>query len=100
MPIGQKEWDAGSILPELMESRILDFLQKNKGKAYTMTEIGEEVGVYMKPPIGSSGWRILIDSFVTTTELSGFLGTLVKEGKIESKSIKERGTYVTYYRVV
>ncbi|MCJ7633522.1 hypothetical protein MUP77_14185 [Candidatus Bathyarchaeota archaeon] len=94
MPIGKDDWDNGRT-PEMLESQILTFLEKNRPNAYKLSEIMSELG-----------YRIQLDSLGNILLGIGAgwlvqeaLKTLLNENRIEVKIIKANGQD-TYYRAM
>jgi len=79
MPASKDYWAAGRI-QESLEKSILEFLQQNEGKAFTISEIMEELGLFRT--------------------FSNILEMLVKKGKVEQNQIKLRSSYSNYYRAI
>jgi hypothetical protein len=67
-------------IPESLEKSILEFLQQNEGKAFTVSEIMTELGIFKA--------------------ISSTLEMLAKKGKVEQNQIKLRSEYYNYYRAI
>lgn len=93
MPIGKEEWNSGS-KSDRFETQILSFLRKNRDTAYTLSEI-----------VSALGYNIEIRDFGSF--IGGVAGywlfqnaveSLVKEGTVEARKIKQTTGEQTYYK--
>jgi len=91
MPIGKDEWDAGRKW-ETLEARILLFLRNNASKAFTANDIYRGLGYRY----GSDFWGF-IGGVAALWAIGKALETLVKEGSIQAKIIKQDIGEETYY---
>jgi len=94
MPIGRDEWDKGR-KADTPEARIENFLGKNRGNAFTLSEIatnvfGMRTAQSMKDFLGN------VLSYWTVEEA---IKTLLHEGRIQAKSVKQRYGTNTYYAI-
>ena len=90
MPIDKEEWDSGKVRP--LEERITSFLNNGKCEnlAFSLPEIMKGLGYKVK--------RNDQCGMVHMTNVKNALDNLVKEGKIEKKTIKEITGEETYYK--
>jgi hypothetical protein len=89
MPIDNDEWDSGKVHP--LEDRIMSFLN-NKGNMHLSFNLLDIMNVL--------GYRVTSDplSIRRNLEVRKALENLVKDMKIEKKTIKEIIGEETYYR--
>jgi len=93
MPVGKDEWNAGRKW-ETLQVRILAFLKTNRDKGFDANEIYTGLG-YKR---GRSFWDILAE-IANLLTIQNALETLVKEGSVKAKTVKETIGEVTYYMV-
>ena len=93
MPVGKDEWNAGRKW-ETLQVRILAFLKTNRDKGFDANEIYTGLG-YKR---GRSFWDILAE-IANLLTIHNALETLVKEGSVKAKIVKETVGEVTYYMV-
>jgi len=93
MPVGKDEWNAGREW-ETIQVRILAFLKTNRDKGFTADEIHNGLGY----KTGSGFWDILA-KIANMLTIQNALETLVKEGSIKAKIVKETVDEFTYYMV-
>ena len=93
MPIDEDKWNAGRKW-ETLQVRILAFLKTNRDKGFSDNEIYAGLG-YKK---GKSFWLILSE-IANLLTINYALETLVKEGSVKAKIVKETVGEVTYYMV-
>ena len=93
MPVGKDEWNAGRKW-ETLQARILAFLKTNRDKGFTADEIHNGLGY----KTGPSFWEILA-KIANMLLIQNALETLVKEGSIKAKIVKETVGDITYYMV-
>ena len=89
MPIDNDEWDSGEIRP--LEDRIMSFLNNKEEKHLSFNLLDIMNGL---------GYRVTSDplSMKRNLEVRKTLESLVKDMKIEKKTIKEIVGEETYYR--
>ena len=92
MPIDMEQWDSGKV--RSLEERIMSFLRSGKCEnlAFSLPEIMNVLGYKVKKndPYG----------MVHMTNVKNALDNLVKEGKVEKKTIKEIIGEETYYKIM
>ena len=93
MPVGKDKWNAGRKW-ETIQARILAFLKTNRDKGFSNNEIYAGLGY----KTGKSFWDILAE-IANILTIQNALETLVKEGSIKAKIVKETVGEVTYYMV-
>ena len=93
MPVGKDKWNAGRKW-ETMQVRILAFLKTNRDKGFSDDEIYRGLG-YKK---GKSFWFILAE-IANLLIINNALETLVKDGSVKAKIVKETVGEITYYMV-
>ena len=93
MPIDRSEWEKGRTA-ERLESQIEAFLASNRGNAFTESEIVS--GLYT---LKYESLPDIIVAIAVSIAVSKALETLVKEGRVREKSIKERIGENTYYMI-
>jgi len=99
MPIGKDEWEEGRVKGTL-ESRILNFLREGKPNAYSADEIIQTFSMILEwepsDNLRNKLWKVLI-SGVRISTVNDALKTLVQEGKVEKRIIKENISELEYY---
>ena len=83
MPISKKEFESGRILNEL-EKSVIDFLERNSDKAFTMNEIMDGINIQTD---FRDLWKA-IASGIIVLGFPSFLNNLVVEGKIRVNVIQ------------
>ena len=91
MPVDKDEWDAGRKW-ETLEAQILTFLQNNRGKGFKITEIYHGLGYRT-----GADFLGLIGGVAMFSAIQDTLKTLVKEGSVKAKIVKETIGEDTYY---
>ncbi len=81
MPIDKVEFERGSS-SRAFYSRLHEFLQQNRGKAYTAQEIDTALG--LKP---QDGWATELAGIAVTF---GVLDRLVADGKVTAKVVEDK----------
>lgn len=92
LPIDKDEWDAGRKW-ETLETRILTFLQNNPDKGFTANEIYESLGYRH-----GTDFLGFIGGLAMFGTIQHALDTLVKEGSVRAKIVKQEIGEDTYYR--
>lgn len=92
MPVHKDEWDAGRKW-ETLEARILTFLQNNPDKGFTANEIYDGLGYRH-----GTDFFGFIGGLATLGTIQNALETLVKEGSVRAKIVKQKIGEDTYYR--
>ena len=92
MPVDKDEWDAGRKW-ETLEARILTFLENNPDKGFTANEIYQGLGYRY----GTDFWGF-IGGVAMLSTIQNALETLVKEGSVKAKIVKQKIGEETYYR--
>ena len=102
MPIGSDEWKEGRT-QDTTETRILNFLQSNKEKAFTEYEIIEEINPLI-PWALTEDWKTISKKFLVNFfkayPINQALERLMEEGKVEAKEIETSEGKKTYYKAV
>ena len=93
MPVGKDEWNAGRKW-ETLQVWILAFLKTNRDKGFSANEIHNGLGY----KTGSGFWDILA-KIANILTIQNALETLVREGSVKAKTVKETVGEVTYYMV-
>jgi len=93
MPVGKDEWNAGRKW-ETLQVRILAFLKTNRDKGFTADEIHNGLGYKTE-----SGFWDILAKIANILSIQNALETLVKEGSVKAKTVKETIGEVTYYMV-
>ena len=95
MPIGKEEWKSGNKYATF-EERILSFLKRNEGVAFTLSEI-----------VKGLGYNIEIRDFGSfVSGVAGYwlfqnaIEYLVKQGTVEAREIKQPNGVQIYYRAI
>ena len=91
MPIDMDEWNKGRI-QETNESLVESFLEEGKGKAYNTSEIA--FAIFKLDEYTDFGRR-----FVASWVVQSALDNLVKEGRVQVKSIKTQYVAQKYYTI-
>lgn len=94
MPVDKNEWDAGRKW-ETLEARILVYLRSNRGQGFTIGEIYSSLGYRSIRPLDDPLGFILGAGMVWV--IQNALGTLVKEGSVKAKIVKQHIGEDTYY---
>lgn len=96
MPIDPAQWNRGSV-EEPLKERILRFLAEGKPQAFTEDEI--RVGLGLPVPEYRNGDLSsiigVVSAYFPTTMA---LVSLINDGKVESKRVKDPSGSHTYYR--
>lgn len=92
MPINKNEWAAGRTW-ETLEGQILSFLTKNRAKAFTTIEIMNNLG-YITEIKDLGG---LFGGLLSFWSVQKALDTLIKEGTVKAKRVKQATGEDTYY---
>jgi len=92
MPISNEEWNAGRTW-ETLEARILTFLKRNQ-KPFNITEIISSLGYTIEI---RDFWGF-ISSIANVWAVQNALETLVKEGTVEARIIRQPSGEQTYYK--
>ena len=93
MPISKDEWVAG-VTVDALEVRVLSFLNKHPNEAFTLSEISSGIGE-LTTTTGTLG---IIGNALSMWLVQNVLTQLVKEGKVETRMIKERTGKSVYYK--
>ncbi len=93
MPIGKDEWNAGRKW-ETIEARILAFLRNNPEEGFTAGDIYHRLGYRTK-----SGILGVLGGVAMISSIEEALKTLVKEGSVKAKIVKETIGEETYYMI-
>ena len=93
MPVGKDEWNAGRTW-DTLQLRILTFLKDNRDKGFKDNEIYHGLGYTTSKDF----WDILA-KIANLLAINNALETLVKEGSVKAKIIKETVGDITYYMV-
>lgn len=99
MPIGKDEWEEGRVKGTL-ESRILNFLREEKPNAYRADEITRTFSRIPEWEPSDNWGNKLLKVFIGIVGISAVndaLKTLVQEGKVEKRIIKENIGELEYY---
>ena len=91
MPVGRDEWDAGRKW-ETLEARILVFLKANRGQGFKIWEIYQGLGYRTQSGLGG-----IILGAANLWVIENALESLVKEGSVKAKIVKEAIGEDTYY---
>lgn len=94
MPIGRDEWKKGRAA-DTPEAMVETFLQKNRGSAFTKAEIAR--GVFGLKAVDDL--RDFIGNFVSIWTVEDAIKTLLSEGRIEAKTVRQRVGTETYYAI-
>ncbi len=92
MPISDDEWNSGR-KRDTYEQRVLDFL-KNKGNPCTVAEISIGIG-YRYKKVDLIG---IIGALAITNNVQNALKSLIREGSVETRIIKQVFTEESYYK--
>ena len=93
MPVSQDKWNSGRTWNTL-QVRILTFLKDNRDNGFSDEEIYHGLGYKTSKDF----WDILA-KIANLLAINNALETLVKEGSIKAKIIKETIGEITYYMV-
>ena len=93
MPVGKDKWNAGRTWGTL-QLRILTFLKDNRDKGFSDEEIHHGLGYTTSKDF----WDILA-KISNLLAINNALETLVKEGSVKAKIVKETVGEITYYMV-
>lgn len=88
MPIDRSEFESGRVIPEL-EKSVVGFLETNRDKAFTMTEIMDGINIQTS---FRDFWKA-VASGLSIFLFPDFLNNLARSGKIRVNIVQ--GTY--YY---
>ena len=91
MPISRDEWNKGRT-EDTLESVVESFLRTNSGKAYAMSEIVD--GLFTLKYQGLGDW---LTAFASFYGVSRALESLLKEGRIKSRVVKQTYGAETFY---
>lgn len=94
MPVDKDEWDAGR-KGETLEARILTYLRNNRDKGFTYREIFSGLGYRGARP-QDDFWGFVYGVALIST-IQHALETLVKQGSVKAKIVKEKIGEGTYY---
>jgi len=93
MPVSIDKWNAGRTW-EPLQVRILTFLKDNQDKGFSDEEIYHGLGYKTSKDF----WDILA-KIANLLAINNALETLVKEGSIKAKIVKETVGEITYYMI-
>ena len=93
MPVSKDEWNAGRKW-ETLQLRILTFSKTNRDKGFKDNEIYHGLGYTTSKDF----WDILT-KIANLLAINNALETLVKEGSVKAKIVKEPVGDITYYMV-
>ena len=94
MPISSEEWNKGRTADTTV-SLVENFLSKNRGQAFTNSEILH--GLYNFQYDTVMDW---IGNFLTAYSVSEALKVLMKEGRVRAKIVKLSVGEDTYYSLI
>lgn len=92
MPVDKNEWNAGRKW-ETLEEQILFFLRNNRDKGFTSTDIFHSLGY----KVNLENILTFIGSVVSIYSVNEALKTLLKEGTVQAKIVKQQIGEETYY---
>jgi len=93
MTVGKDKWNAGRTW-ETLQLRILNFLKDNRDTGFSDEEIYHGLGYKTTKDF----WDILA-KIANLLAINNALETLVKEGNIKAKIVKENVGEITYYMI-
>ena len=93
MPVGKDKWNAGRTW-DTLQLRILTFLKANRDEGFSDEEIYHGLGYKTT----SDFWEIMA-KIANLLAIDNALETLVKEGSVKAKTVKETVGDITYYMV-
>lgn len=102
MPIDEDEWEEGRSA-EAIEYKILDFLRKNKPKAYSFDELrgrfgkSKDLETVDREDFFQGLNQVMMD-IADTIKINDALDQLIEEGKVERREIEQDIGTETYYR--
>ena len=91
LPISIDEWERGRTASTL-ESRLEAFLTQNRGQAFTLAELAN--CLYN---IRFDSSKEVVESFLSYFSIGEALKVLMREGKVQSKLIRESSGEAVYY---
>jgi len=95
MPKSKDEFEAGRSW-DTIEAQIQLFLRNNWDKAFNISEIAQGLGYQ----VGIKDFWSFIGGVASYWVIQNALDTLVKEGKVKAKRIKERVGEEIYYMAI
>lgn len=93
MPINADEWEKGRTSDKL-ESRIEEFLQENKGQAFTVGEIINHLYQFK-----TENWAGFLLNLGSAFVVQKVLGDMIEKGIVKSKIVEEQIGTDEYYMI-